>query len=68
MRPIAFTDQHMQQIAMAARPLPPNLRGGYLERVAALLAGRDFGDGDVHRAVMMAQREARFGARPAVRV
>jgi hypothetical protein len=56
--PIAFTDAQMREIATAALPLPPVSRAVYLERIAALLAGRDFGDGDVHRAVVQAQREA----------
>jgi hypothetical protein len=62
MAPLAFTDAQMREIETAARPLPPSQRGAYLERIAVLLAGRDFGDGDVHRAVVQAQREVRFGS------
>jgi hypothetical protein len=60
--PIAFTEAQMREIKTAASPLPSSQRAAYLERIAALLAGRDFGDGDVHRAVVRAQREVRFGS------
>jgi hypothetical protein len=37
-----------------AQPIPPDLRGEYLQRVAGLLRGREFGDGDVFRACVAA--------------
>ena len=40
-----------------ARSIPHGLRSDYLQRVAELLTGRDFGDGDVHRAVDTAARQ-----------
>jgi hypothetical protein len=37
-----------------AAPIPSDLRGAYLQRVADLLRGREFGDGDVLRACAVA--------------
>jgi hypothetical protein len=54
---MAFTDEQLAQIRAAARPIPWVLRRAYLERIAALLAGRRFGNRDVQHAVAQAQRE-----------
>lgn len=53
---LAFTAEQLDEIKAAARHVPHHLRGDYLEAVAAALAGRAFGDGDVHRAVIAAAR------------
>jgi hypothetical protein len=57
MTPIAFSNQQVTEISALAQPLPPHLRAAYLQRLAVLLSGRDFGDGDVHRAAVQARRE-----------
>ena len=54
---LAFTDEQLTQIRAAAQPIPRAQRQAYLERVAALLSDRTFGNGDVQRAVAQAQRE-----------
>ena len=54
---IAFTAEQMDEIVTAARHVPRHLRSDYLRMVADALAGRDFGDGDVHRAIVRASRE-----------
>ena len=51
---LAFTAEQIDEIKAAARHVPHHLRGDYLEAVAAALTGRDFGDGDVHRAIVRA--------------
>ena len=55
MRLMAFTDEQLAQIRDAAQPIPRAHRAAYLERVTALLAGRQFGNRDV-------QRSGRIGA------
>jgi hypothetical protein len=47
----------VDQITTAARHVPHHLRGDYVRLVADALTGRDFGDGDVHRAIVRASRE-----------
>ena len=54
---LALTDEQLTQIRAAAQPIPRAQRQAYLERVAALLSDRPFGDGDVQRAAAQAQRE-----------
>jgi hypothetical protein len=66
MEVIAFTDAQLQQIMTAAYQIPRALRRRYLERVSELLADRDFGDGDVHRAARAAAGEIMHGPRPAL--
>jgi hypothetical protein len=44
---LAFTDEQRAQIRAAAQPIPWAFRKGYLERIAGLLAGRQFSNGDV---------------------
>jgi hypothetical protein len=56
---LAFTDSQMTIIQNFAEPLEPALRGAYLQRVAALLRGRELGDGVVSRMAQLAQSEFR---------
>jgi hypothetical protein len=52
MASLALTSHQLAEVQLIAQPLPPDLRGRYLQLVAAALSGHDFGDGDVHRAVV----------------
>jgi hypothetical protein len=60
---LAFTDAQLAQIRMTATQIPRRLRDTYLQRVVQLLNGRDFGDGDVHRAARAAAGEILQGPR-----
>jgi hypothetical protein len=44
-----LTDARLHELMEAARMVPPDLRGVFLERVAAELQGKPLGDGLVHR-------------------
>jgi hypothetical protein len=55
MQLMAFTDEQLAQIRDAAQQIPRAQRAAYLERVTALLAGRQFGNRDVQRAAAQAQ-------------
>jgi hypothetical protein len=58
MKPLALTDDQLTAIYQAAGPIPPDLRGAFLESVASKLAGEAVvGDGSVARACREAQRE-----------
>ena len=57
MPPLRLTTAQLDQVMRAARPLPLFLRGEYLALVARLLAGRDFGDGDVYRVCRVAAKQ-----------
>jgi hypothetical protein len=61
---LAFTDAQIKQITTTAAQIPRALRRRYLQRVSELLNGRDFGDGDVHRAARAAAGEIMHGTRP----
>jgi hypothetical protein len=63
MAAIAFTDAQLWQISAMATQIPRRLRDAYLQRVVQLLNGRDFGDGDVHRAARAAAGEIMHGPR-----
>jgi hypothetical protein len=63
---LAFTDAQIKQITTTAAQIPRALRRRYLQRVSELLNGRDFGDGDVHRAARAAAGEIMHGPRPAL--
>jgi hypothetical protein len=63
MAALAFTDTQLEQIKTVAYQLPRDLRRHYLQRIAELLVGRDFGDGDVHRAARAAAGEIMHGPR-----
>ena len=56
---LALTTEQLDQITTAAQHVPRHLRSDYLRLIAEALAGRDFGDGDVHRAIV------RVSSRPA---
>ena len=55
--PLALSQDQLRQVTETAHAVPYTLRAEYLQRVSELLAGRDFGDGDVHRAVIAAARQ-----------
>jgi hypothetical protein len=50
-------EPQLTRILAAGQHIPSALHTEYLERVAEMLRGRDFGDGDVARAVALAPRE-----------
>lgn len=55
--PIAVSDSQLVAILTAARPLPRGDVEGFLAAVAEQLRGRTIvGDGDVHRACVLAQK------------
>jgi hypothetical protein len=57
MGPIRLSDSQLAAVFEAARPWAVRDRDAFLQAVAELLqARREIGDGDVHRAVMVAQR------------
>jgi hypothetical protein len=63
--PLALTDSQMTDVLTVGRQIPRALRDLYLRSIAAALAGRDFGDGDVHRACVAAQHAILAPRRPA---
>jgi hypothetical protein len=58
-RPLALTDDQLATIRRYAEPLHPHDRSRYLQRVVALLDGREIGDGLIARAARAAQLEFR---------
>jgi hypothetical protein len=55
--PIALTDEQLDAVFRAARPLAPRDRDPFLQDMAAALQGiANPGDGDIHRAIRTAQR------------
>lgn len=57
-RPLALSDDQLAVITAMARPIAPQLRRRFLERVAEFLHGHpQLGDGLVSRACVAAQRE-----------
>jgi len=48
--PLALTQAQLDQVMRTAGPIPPYLRGDYLELVARALAGCEIDDGAVYRA------------------
>jgi hypothetical protein len=57
MGPIRLTDAQLTAVFEAARPLAVRDRDAFLQAVAEVLQGqRVIGDGDVHRAIRVAQR------------
>jgi hypothetical protein len=63
--PIALSDSQIAQVMATGRQIPRGLRDSYLRRIAELLRDRDFGDGDVYRACIAAQRAILQPRRPA---
>jgi hypothetical protein len=61
---LTLTDTQLEELRTAAAPLPPSLRSAFLQKVAELLDGRDYGDADVHRAAHAAVRELLTPPRP----
>jgi hypothetical protein len=59
MTPLALDDAELAIIERFAAPLPPQIRGTFLERVCALVAGEVIGPGSLHRACATAQNELR---------
>ena len=58
MPPLALSDSQLHAVMRAAAPLDTDMRAPFLETVARLLASEPaIGDGAVHRACRMAQRE-----------
>ena len=66
--PISLSDDQLDQVFRAARPLALRDREAFLQMVADALRGKILGDGEVYRAIRTAQRvfyEApEFDARP----
>src|SRR5262245_8605537 len=56
MTPLRLTDEQLNQVMRTAAPIPPHLRGDFLQRVAEQLRGSEFGDGEVYRACRMAAK------------
>ena len=54
---LAFSDEQIVQIRTAATRVPWRMRETFLQRIATLLDGRPFGNGDVQRAAAQVQRE-----------
>jgi len=55
--PVRLSDRQLYEVQQAALSVPYDLRGVFLERVAAELRGRDLGDGLVHRIAYEVARE-----------
>ena len=55
--PIALSDEQMDAVMAAARPLAPDLRSPFLAAVAHALRGVPVGDGSVHRIICDVQKE-----------
>jgi hypothetical protein len=56
MPPIRLTDEQLDAIFRAARPLRVGDRDQFLQEVASALQGQDLGDGAVYRAIREVQR------------
>ena len=46
--PLALSQQQLEQVMRTTGPIPPYLRGAYLEHVARALAGHEIDDGAVY--------------------
>jgi hypothetical protein len=56
--PIALSEQQMMAVWAAARSLPPNARGAFLEEVAREISRHPvLGDGLLHRVIMQVQKK-----------
>jgi hypothetical protein len=56
MRPIPLSDDEMDAVYRACRPLAPRQRDGFLRALAAELQGREIGPGSVGRAIAVVQK------------
>jgi hypothetical protein len=54
--PISLTDDQLEHVFRAARPLALRDREAFLQAVADGLRGKTIGDGEVYRAIRTAQR------------
>jgi hypothetical protein len=54
---LALTTSQLETLRTAAAPLPRSLRSAFLQKLAAQLDGREFGDGELHRLVHGLVRE-----------
>jgi hypothetical protein len=55
--PVAFSDQQLDAIMRAARPLQPFERSAFLVAISVLYQGRsEIGDGELHRSIRELQR------------
>jgi hypothetical protein len=54
--PISLSDDQLDQVFRAARPLALRDREAFLRAVADGLKGKTIGDGEVYRAIRIAQR------------
>ena len=57
MPPLHLTDDELDAVMNAARPIAPELRDPFLKSVANALAGRMIGPGTVHQVCREAQRQ-----------
>src|SRR5262245_38449825 len=57
-RPLALTDDQLDQIIRCAAPLHPRMRRAFVERVAYALRGKTMGDGTVYLACRQVLRES----------
>jgi hypothetical protein len=55
--PLALTDEQLAAIRRAAEPLQPHDRGAFLQAVADALQNLELGDGNVFRAIKVAQKQ-----------
>lgn len=56
-QPIRLSDDQMSAVLAASTPLPPDLRGAFLETCAREIAALPMiGDGILHRVIMNVQR------------
>jgi len=65
MAAIAFTDAQLEQIRIRMTARHRSHADCWTQRVVELLNGRDFCEGDVHRAARAAAGEILHGPRPA---
>lgn len=57
-KPLALTDNQLDQIMRCAAPLHPRVRRLFVEHVAVRLRGKTLGDGEVHKACREVLRES----------
>jgi hypothetical protein len=63
MTPLRLTGNQLREVQAAAQTVPWELRGLYLERLAAELRGhQELGDGLVHRVAYQVAREITWNA------
>jgi hypothetical protein len=55
--PLSLSDEQLDAVLHAARPLPVEDRDAFLQQVAMALQDQPIGDGSVHRVVKQVQRQ-----------